>query len=118
SRPFHVDLRRSALPHSRPARHRLDRTRRRKSFQRTGHHRRPHGSVNFWSAAPPPLSLYFKMIDIRRILIFAILSTFCAVALAVEPCRIEIAEKGTGWPVPLVELRTVNQIRFFSDNDG
>lgn len=35
-----------------------------------------------------------------------------------EPCRIEITEKGTGWPVPLVELRTVNQIQFFSDNNG
>src|SRR4051794_131840 len=39
-------------------------------------------------------------------------------ALAVEPCRIEITERGTGWPVPLVELRTVNQVRFISDNNG
>jgi len=35
-----------------------------------------------------------------------------------EPCRIEVVEQGTGWPVPLVELRTTNQIRFLTDNAG
>ncbi|MDW8308603.1 MAG: hypothetical protein RMK20_04435 [Verrucomicrobiales bacterium] len=33
-------------------------------------------------------------------------------------CRIEIVEKGSGWPVPLVELRTTHQVRFVSDNAG
>ncbi len=33
-------------------------------------------------------------------------------------CRIEIVEAGTGWPVPLVELRTTHQMRFISDNAG
>jgi hypothetical protein len=37
---------------------------------------------------------------------------------AVEPCRIEVVEKGSGWPVPLVELRTTHQIRFVTDNAG
>src|SRR3954471_1245116 len=37
---------------------------------------------------------------------------------AAEPCRVEITEKESGWPVPLVELRTVNQLQFFSDNNG
>jgi hypothetical protein len=58
------------------------------------------------------------MIHLTRTLTIAILSTISLVSLAIEPCRIEITEKGTGWPVPLVELRTVNQIRFFSDNNG
>jgi hypothetical protein len=35
-----------------------------------------------------------------------------------DPCRIEVVEAGSGWPVPLVELRTVNQVRFVTDNDG
>lgn len=35
-----------------------------------------------------------------------------------EPCRIEIVEKGSGWPVPLVQLRTVHQVMFVSDNAG
>jgi hypothetical protein len=35
-----------------------------------------------------------------------------------EPCRIEVVEQGTGWPVPLVELRTTNQLRFVTDNAG
>jgi hypothetical protein len=43
----------------------------------------------------------------------------CAVALqAAEPCRIEVVEQGSGWPVPLVELRTTHQVRFVADNAG
>jgi hypothetical protein len=37
---------------------------------------------------------------------------------SVDPCRIEVVEQGTGWPVPLVELRTTNQVRFVTDNAG
>lgn len=33
-------------------------------------------------------------------------------------CRIEVVEKGTGWPVPLVELRTTHHVRFVTDNAG
>jgi hypothetical protein len=33
-------------------------------------------------------------------------------------CRIEIVEAESGWPVPLVELRTTHQMQFFSDNAG
>ena len=39
------------------------------------------------------------------------------IALA-EPGRIEVVEKGSGWPVPLVELRTTHQVRFVTDNAG
>jgi hypothetical protein len=43
----------------------------------------------------------------------------CAVVLpAAEPCRIEVVEQASGWPVPLVELRTTHQVRFVSDNAG
>jgi hypothetical protein len=34
------------------------------------------------------------------------------------PCRIEVVEQGSGWPVPLVELRTTHQVRFVTDNAG
>src|SRR4051794_33082445 len=34
------------------------------------------------------------------------------------PCRIEVVEKGSGWPVPLVELRTTHNVRFVTDNAG
>lgn len=40
------------------------------------------------------------------------------VSEALEPCRIEVLEKGSGWPVPLIELRTTHQVRFVTDNDG
>src|SRR5512143_4109818 len=39
-------------------------------------------------------------------------------AQALEPCRIEVVEKGSGWPVPLVELRTTHHVRLVSDNAG
>jgi len=39
-------------------------------------------------------------------------------AAAVTPCRLEIVEEGSGWPVPLVELRTTHGVRFVSDNAG
>lgn len=37
---------------------------------------------------------------------------------AAEPFRIEVVEKGSGWPVPLVELRTTGELRLVTDNDG
>ena len=43
---------------------------------------------------------------------------FTIASRAVEPCRIEIVEERTGWPVPLVELRTTHHARFVSDNAG
>ncbi len=38
--------------------------------------------------------------------------------LAAAPCRLEIVERGSGWPVPGVELRTVHGERLVSDNAG
>lgn len=35
-----------------------------------------------------------------------------------EPCRIEVVEAGSGWPVPLVELRTTHGVRLITDNGG
>ncbi len=41
-----------------------------------------------------------------------------SMAEAVKPCRIEVVEKGSGWPVPLVELRTTHNLSFITDNAG
>src|SRR6516162_5529017 len=47
-----------------------------------------------------------------------------AVALADDarprprPFRIQVVEEGTGRGVPLVELRTVNQVRYVTDSNG
>ena len=35
-----------------------------------------------------------------------------------EVCEIQVIDADRGWPVPLVELRTTNHVRFFSDNRG
>ncbi len=51
--------------------------------------------------------------NISIVLLFA-----ATIALASEPCRIEVVERGSGWPVPLVELRTTHSVRFVSDNNG
>jgi hypothetical protein len=40
------------------------------------------------------------------------------VAAPAAPCRIQVVEKGTTIPVPLVELRTTNKVRFVTDNAG
>jgi len=53
-----------------------------------------------------------------RAAFFALLVAFPPLAAPAEPCRIEVVEKGSGWPVPLVELRTTHQARFVSDNAG
>jgi hypothetical protein len=54
----------------------------------------------------------------RRSLAVWAASHSLALALATEPCRIEVVEKGSGWPVPLVELRTTHHERFVTDNAG
>ena len=46
------------------------------------------------------------------------LSLASVMAASPEPCRIEVVEKGSGWPVPLVELRTTHQVRLVTDNAG
>jgi len=37
---------------------------------------------------------------------------------AFKPCAIQVLDSDTGWPVPLVELRTVHQVSFVTDNAG
>jgi hypothetical protein len=39
-------------------------------------------------------------------------------SMAIEPCGIEVVEKGSSWPVPLVELRATHQARLATDNAG
>ena len=39
-------------------------------------------------------------------------------SVATRYCAIEVVEKGTGWLVPLVELRTVHHVSFVTDNAG
>ncbi len=46
------------------------------------------------------------------------LCSFCLAVAAAEPCRLEVVEKGSGWPVPLVELRTTHWVRLVTDNAG
>lgn len=41
-----------------------------------------------------------------------------AAPAAAEPCCVQIVDGENGWPVPLVELRTVHNVRFVSDNAG
>src|SRR4051812_6670029 len=46
------------------------------------------------------------------------LTTVIRAAESPAPCRIEVIEKNSGWPVPLVELRTTHSMRFVTDNAG
>lgn len=59
------------------------------------------------------------MIRMNSLLIASFALLLAAACFAADrPCRIQIVEKGTGWPVPLVELRTTHQVRLVSDNAG
>lgn len=55
-----------------------------------------------------------------RVFIFSlwVLVSPSMAAEAPRPCRIEVVEKGSGWPVPLVELRTTHNLSFITDNAG
>ena len=48
----------------------------------------------------------------------ALLGSFACGGEQPVPCAIEVVEKGTGWPVPMVELRTIHNVRFITDNAG
>ena len=48
----------------------------------------------------------------------ALLVSLAAGLACAEPCQIRVIEKGSGWPVPMVELRTTHHVRLVSDNAG
>lgn len=49
-----------------------------------------------------------------------ILASVLVVALAQppKPCRIQVLEEGSGWPVCMVELTTTHNVSFWTDNAG
>lgn len=59
-------------------------------------------------------------------IVFASLSALATLAASTELanaqdsvlCRIEVRDAENDWPVPLVELRTIHNVRFVSDNAG
>lgn len=53
-----------------------------------------------------------------RAFVLAWLSLPVVAGGAIEPCRIDVTDEASGWPVPLVELRTTHNVRFVSDNAG
>ena len=50
--------------------------------------------------------------------VLAALLAMSSLSHANDLCRIDVVEEGSGWPVPLVELRTTHGVRFVSDNAG
>jgi hypothetical protein len=53
-----------------------------------------------------------------RLVTAAFVGFVCSSVTAAGPCRVEVVESGSGWSVPLVELRTTHQVRFVSDSAG
>src|SRR5262245_21218617 len=53
-------------------------------------------------------------------LLFACAANVSRTLAAEQPtvCCIRVVEKESGWPVPLVELRTNHHVRFITDNSG
>jgi hypothetical protein len=54
----------------------------------------------------------------KSIAILCLLVSAAALVCAAAPCRIEVVDKACGWPVPLVELQTLHDVRFVTDNAG
>lgn len=54
----------------------------------------------------------------HTLLLSLILLSWARGSLAAEPCRIRVVDAENGWPVPMVELRTVHNVSFFTDNAG
>jgi hypothetical protein len=62
----------------------------------------------------------------RRVVIAVVLISAIAASLPhaahaaepVRPCRVVVIDKHNRWPVPLVELRTTDHVRFVTDNAG
>jgi hypothetical protein len=63
-----------------------------------------------------PNRLRYVLLRIAWLLILTALPP--GMASAIQPCCIEVVEKSTGWPVALVELRTIHNVRFVTDNAG
>ncbi len=63
-----------------------------------------------------------RVVSMLRFLVPAIVLWMAPLVVAAagpgQACRIEVVEAGSGWPVPLVELRTTHQVRFITDNAG
>jgi hypothetical protein len=62
------------------------------------------------------MNAFLRAIAISLLIFPAV--NFARAAEPPQPCRIEVVERGSGWPVPLVELRTLHKIRFVTDNAG
>jgi hypothetical protein len=61
-------------------------------------------------------------IGLARLLVLTLPSSHAGwcddhVALS-PPCRIEVIDKGNHWPVPMIELRTTDNLRLVTDNAG
>jgi hypothetical protein len=71
--------------------------------------------------SPPHPKRFLTLLHVKPILLlFALASAAWPIRAshASDPYRVEVIEKDSGWPVPLVELRTVHDSLFVSDNAG
>ncbi|QDV22420.1 hypothetical protein [Aureliella helgolandensis] len=62
-----------------------------------------------------------RMLCIAGLLMWAMAASHSTTLRADDlktPYRIQVVDEDSGWPVPLVELKTTNELRFISDNAG
>ena len=63
--------------------------------------------------------MYRLILGLTAIAVLLTWGTIATIAeVPAQLCRIEVVDAQSGWPVPLVELRTLHQQRFVSDNAG
>ncbi len=59
-----------------------------------------------------------RSVTIQSVLGLIVFLSLATGSPARDLCRIDVIDADSGWPVPLVELRTVHNVRFISDNAG
>ena len=65
-----------------------------------------------------PARIHSSRDDLRCRFLSALLIAPLLSCLALQPCRIQVVEETSGWPVPLVQLSTTHHQKFVTDNAG
>jgi len=74
--------------------------------------------INMTSTKPIYLARAFAMAALCALLLLPLAASLPAQAAVQDYCRIIVQDAETGRGVPLVELRTVNDVRYYTDSNG
>lgn len=74
-------------------------------------------STGLGAGSNPVLSRRKSRFKMTKAILLAVIALPLG-CLSAEPFRVVVTDRENGWPVPLVELRTTHNVRFYTDNAG